>query len=110
MAWRCNRTDARNNFGIPFILFQFIFQEWEHRLKSFGQAMLLFGELSEDALIHPKRELGARHVNRGVRKDRYVVRGLAHKPKDMVWVEMRNDHLRDLRRLDASRGHIGDHS
>jgi hypothetical protein len=60
-------------------------------------------------LAHPELELGAWHVNRGVGKDRCVVWGLAHKPKDMVRMEMRNDHARDLRRLDAGRSHIGDH-
>src|SRR5258705_12799047 len=92
---RCrNGTDARNNFCIPLVLFQFVFQEGEHRLKSFGQAMLLFRELGEDALIHPELELVAWHVNHGVRESWCVVGGLAHEPKDMVRMEMRNDHPR----------------
>src|ERR1700676_5650819 len=94
MAWCCDGADAGNNLGGPLVLFQFVFQEREHRLKPFGQAMLLFRELGEDALIHPELVLVAWHVNHGVRENRCVVRGLAHKPKDMVRVEMRNDHSR----------------
>src|SRR6267154_556237 len=71
--------------------------------------MLLFRELGEDALIHPELELVAWHVNHGVRESRRVVWSLAHKSKDMVRVEMRNDHLRDLFRLDTGCRHIGDH-
>src|SRR5882724_1773451 len=89
---RCgDGADARDNFGIPLVLFQLVFQEWEHRLKSFRQAMLPFGELGEDALIHPELILVAWHVNHGVRENRCIVGGLAHKPKDMVRMEMRND-------------------
>src|SRR5580693_9885048 len=71
--------------------------------------MSAFGELGENARVHPELKLGAWHVNRGVGKDRCVVRGLAHKPKDMIRTEMRHDHPRDLRRLDAGCSHIGDH-
>src|SRR6266404_3875747 len=107
---RCrDGADAWNDFGVPLVLFQFVFEEWEHRLKSFGQAMLPFRELCEDALIHPELKLGAWHVNHGVRESRRVVRSLAHKPENMVWMEMRNDHPRDLFRLDSGCRHIGDH-
>src|SRR5882757_3805476 len=71
--------------------------------------MLLLRKLGEDALIHPELILVAWHVNHGVRENRYVVRGLAHKPKDMIRMEMRNDHPRDLFRLDYGCRHIGDH-
>src|SRR6266436_1912487 len=71
--------------------------------------MLLFRELGEDALIHPELILVAWHVNHGVRESRCVVRGPAHKSKDMVRMEMRNDHPRDLFRLDTGGRHIGDH-
>src|SRR6266853_6583128 len=107
---RCrDGADAWNDFGVPLVLFQFVFQEWEHRLKSFGQAMLPFRELGEDALIHPELKLGTWHVNHGVRESRRVVWSLAHKPENMVRMEMRNDHLRDLFRLDSGCRHIGDH-
>src|SRR6266481_5267398 len=107
---RCrDGADAWNDFGVPLVLFQFVFQEWEHRLKSFGQAMQPFRELGEDALIHPELKLGAWHVNHGVRESRRVVWSLAHKPEDMVRMEMRNDHPRDLFRLDSRCSHIGDH-
>src|SRR6266478_10248910 len=107
---RCrDGADAWNNFGVPLVLFQFVFQEWEHRPKSFGQAMLLFRELGEDALIHPELKLVARHVNHGVRESRRVVWSLAHKPENMVRMEMRNDHPRDLFRFDTGCRHIGDH-
>src|SRR5712672_642509 len=89
---RCrDGADARNNFGIPLVLFPLVFQEWKHRLQSFGWAMLLLRKRGEDALIHPELILVAWHVNHGVRENRYVVRGLAHKPKDMIRMEMRND-------------------
>src|SRR6267154_5050692 len=71
--------------------------------------MPAFGEPGENGRIHPELELGTWHVNRSVGKDRCVVRGLAHKSKDMVRMEMRNDYPRDLRRLDAGCRHIGDH-
>src|SRR5258705_9194462 len=71
--------------------------------------MLLLGKLGENAGVHPELELVAGHVNRGVGEGWCVVRGLAHKPEDMVRMEMRNDYLCDLRRLDAGCGHIGDH-
>src|SRR6267142_4886086 len=106
---RCrDGADARNNFSFPFVLFQLVFQEWEHRLKPFGQAMLLFRELGEDALIHPELVLVAWYVNHGVRESWFVVRGLAHQPKDMVRMEMRNDYPRDLFRFDTGCRHIGD--
>src|SRR6266446_2542649 len=107
MAWRRDRADARNNLRIPLVLFQLVLQQWEHRLKSFGQAMLPFRELDEDALVHPELELVAWHVNHGVRESRRVVWSLAHKSKDMVRVEMRKDHARDLFRLDSGCRHIG---
>src|SRR5229473_1282541 len=107
---RCrDGADAWNDFGVPLVLFQLVFQEWKHRLKSLGQAMLLFRELGKDALIHPELELVGGHVNHRVPKSRRVVWSLAHKPKDMVRMEMRNDHPRDLFRLDTGCSHIGDH-
>src|SRR5712671_61113 len=107
---RCrDGADAWNEFGVALVLFQFVLQEWEHRLKSFGQAMLPFRELGEDALIHPELKLGTWHVNHGVRESRRVVWSLAHKPENMVRMEMRNDHLRDPFRLDTGCRHIGDH-
>src|SRR5467141_449229 len=107
---RCrDGADAWNDFGVPLVLFQFVFEEWEHRLKSFGQAMLPFRELGEDALIHPELNLGAWHVNYGVRESRRVVWSFAHKPENMVRMEMRNDHPRDLFRLDTGCRHISDH-
>src|SRR5712664_1560213 len=71
--------------------------------------MPTLGEPGENGRVHPELELSAWHINRGVRKDRCVIRGLAHKSKDMVRMEMRNDHPRDLRRLDSGCSHIGDH-
>src|SRR6267378_7184785 len=107
---RCrDGADARNNFGVPLVLLQLVFQEGEHRLKPLGQAMLLFRELGEDALIHPELILVAWYVNHGVRESWFVVRGLAHQPKDMVRMEMRNDYPRDLFRFDTGCRHIGDH-
>jgi hypothetical protein len=51
-----------------FVPFQLVFEQREHRLKPFGQAMLLFWELGEGALIHPELVRVAWHVNRSVRK------------------------------------------
>src|SRR5713226_7003920 len=71
--------------------------------------MPTLGEPGENGRVHPELELGARHIDSGVRKDRCVVRGLAHKSEDMVWMEMRNDYPRNLCGLDSGCSHIGDH-
>src|SRR5258705_5781994 len=71
--------------------------------------MLALGELGENGRVHPELELGTWHVDRGVGKYRCVVRGLTHEPKDMVRMEMRDDHPCDLLRLNAGCSHIGDH-
>src|SRR5437762_10140926 len=107
---RCrDSADAWNDFGVPLVLSQFVFQQWKHRLKSPGQAMLPFRELGEDTLIHPELKLVAWDVNHGVRESRRVVWSSPHKPENVVRMEMRNEHPRDLFRLDAGCRHIGDH-
>src|SRR4029077_15783063 len=109
MAWCRDGVDARNNLGIPLVLLQLVLEEWEHRLKPLRQAMLLFGQFSENARIHPEVELVAGHVNRGLGEDRRIVGGLAHEPEDMVRMEMRNNYPRNLLRPDAVCSHICDH-